>query len=180
MKFNYTGRNLQVSEDMKMQTEAALGKLDKYFDTDVNCNVVFSHFKDNLIIEVTINLPGAFIRSEESDKDLRTALDRVSEVLTRQVVKHKAKLQKKYRGKDTIRIENIPDMAEASPAYDEEEEKIVKTKTYDLRPMMEEEAILQMELVGHNFYVFNNAETNEVNVIYKRNKGGYGILVPKA
>ena len=89
MKFNYTGRNLQVSDDMRDQTEKALGKLDKYFDTDVNCNVVFSHFKDNLIVEATINLPGAFIRAEETDKDIRTALDRVSEVLTRQIVKHK-------------------------------------------------------------------------------------------
>lgn len=177
MKFNYTGRNLQVSDDMRQQTEKTLGKLDKYFDTDVNCNVVFSHFKDNLIVEATINLPGAFIRAEETDRDIRTALDRVSEVLTRQIVKHKAKLQKKFRGKDTIRIENIPDLGPVEE--DHSEEKIVKTKTYDLRPMMEEEAILQMELVGHNFYVFNNAETNQVNVLYKRNKGGYGILVPK-
>lgn len=175
MLFNYTGKNLQVSEDMKKQTEAQLSKLDKFFDEDIKCNVIFSHFKDDIIVEATISLPGTFIRSEEKAKDLRTALDRISEVLTRQVRKHKAKLQKKYRGKDTIRIENIPDFKD----IEAEEEKIVKTKYYSVRPMSEEEASLQMELVGHNFYVFNNAETNEVNVLYKRNNGGYGILVPK-
>lgn len=178
MIINYTGKNLQVTDAMREETEKHLSKLDKYFDEEIRCNVTFSNFKNNSVVEITINLPGAFIRSEEVDPDLRTALDRATDVLSRQIRKHKTKLQKKYRGKETIRLENIPDWPLESDE-EEEEDKIERVKTFSLRPMSEEEAILQMELVGHNFYVFNNSITEEVNVLYKRKNGGYGLIVPE-
>ena len=177
MLINYTGKNIQVTEDMRNLTESALSKLDKFFDREVRCNVTLSEFKTNSVVEVTINLPGSFIRAEESAEDLRTALDRATDRLTRQIRKHKGKLQKRYRGNQGIRVENIPDYT-----FDEteiEDEKIIKTKTFSQRPMTEDEAILQIEMIGHNFFVFNNADTNEVNVIYKRKHGGYGLLTPE-
>lgn len=179
MLINYTGKNIQVTDNMREMVESQLSKLDKFFDEEVRCNVTLSEFKQNKIVEVNIDLPGNFIRAEESDPELRTALDRVTDVLTRQVRRHKGKLQKKYRGKKGIRLENIPDFEYQEFEQTEEEDKIIKTKTYTTRPMDEEEAILQMELIGHNFFAFNNAETNEVNVLYKRKNGGYGILTPE-
>lgn len=176
MLINYTGKNIQITDEMRILTEKKLSKLDKFFDKEVHCNVTLSEFKSNMVVEVTISLPGSFIRAEDLDPDFRTALDKVIDILIRQTRKYKGKLQKKYQGKDTIRIDNIPDFPidEISP----EDDKIVKTKTFSTRPMSEEEAKLQLELVGHNFYVFVNSDTNETNVIYKRKHGGYGILIP--
>lgn len=177
MIINYTGKNLQVTDEMRDEVESQLSKLDKYFDKEVRCDVTLSTFKHNTEVEITIDLPGAFIRSEVSDTDLRTALDRATDVLSRQIRKHKTKLQKKYRGKETIRLENIPDWPKEEA--EDEEDKIVKVKTFSMMPMSEEEAILQMELVGHNFYVFINSANDEVNVLYKRRAGGYGLIVPE-
>lgn len=174
MLINFTGKNLQVTEDMRQMAEKQLSKFDKYFNEEVRCNVTFSEFKENSVVEITINLPGSFIRAEVSDPDLRTALDRATDRLSRQIRKHKTKLKKKYQGKETIRVDNIPDW----PMAEEPNDKIIKTKTFSTRPMSEDEAILQLELVGHNFYVFNNSESNQLNVLYKRKNGGYGLLVP--
>lgn len=176
MLINFTGKNVQVTEDMRQMAENQLGKLDKYFNEEVRCNVTFSEFKENSVVEITINLPGSFIRSEVSDPDLRTALDRATDRLARQIRKHKTRLKKKYQGKETIRIDNIPDWPVQDDSSDSN--KIIKTKTFSTRPMSEDEAILQLELVGHNFYVFNNSESNQINVLYKRKNGGYGLLIP--
>lgn len=175
MLINYTGKNIQVTDDMRDLTEKSLSKLDKFFDKEVRCDVTLSEFKNNFVVEVTIDLPGSFIRAEESAEDLRSALDRVTEILTRQIRKHKGKLQKRYRGKG-IRTDNIPDYTFDESEF--EDEQIVKFKTYSKRPMTEEEAILQIEMIGHNFFVFNNSDSNEINVLYKRKNGGYGLLAP--
>lgn len=180
MKITYTGTNMDITDEIRELTQSHLDKLDKYFDEEVSCNVTFTKRKDVIISEITISLPGAFIRSEESSADLRSSLDRAVEVLSRQIRKYKTRLQKRYIGKDTIRYENIPEWTpEESVDTDSNEGKIVRTKTFDLRPMSEDEAILQLELLGHNFFVFNNAYTNVVNVIYKRKDGGYGLLQPQ-
>lgn len=176
MLINFTGKNVQVTEDMRQMAENQLNKLDKYFNEEVRCNVTFSEFKENSVVEITINLPGSFIRSEVSDPDLRTALDRATDRLARQIRKHKTKLKKKYQGKETIRIDNIPDWPVQDDSSDSD--KIIKIKTFSTKPMSEDEAILQLELVGHNFYVFNNSESNQMNVLYKRQNGGYGLLIP--
>lgn len=178
MKYIFTGKNLQVSEDMKVLAQKKLSKLEKFFNENQTCKVTFSHLKNDQVVEVTFDLPGgAFIRAEETDKTLQSALDRVVDRLTRQIRKHKTKLEKKYKGNQTIRFDNI---SYEEPVPEEEDlEKVVKRKTFDLRPMSVEEAALQMELLGHNFFCFMNSETDQINVIYKRKSSGLGLLEPE-
>lgn len=179
MLITYTGKNIQITDDVREMTEKKLSKLDKYFESEVKCNVVYSKFKDNVVVEITIDIPGAFIRSEETNPDLRTALDKATDVLTRQIRKHKTKLMKKYRSNESIRFENIPDIQPEELKKETDNGKIVKRKTFPVVPMSEEEAILQMELLNHSFFVFINAKTNSMNILYKRVNGGYGLLIPE-
>lgn len=177
MIITYAGKNVQVTEAMKELAEKKLSKLDKFFRDDVPCKVTFSQQRAAQLVEITIGLPGTFIRAEESSNDLQTAVDKAVEVLSRQVRKHKTKLEKKYRGNnESIRFENIPVNEEADNDADA---RIIKTKSLELRPMSADEAILQLELVGHDFYMFKNSDNNEVNVVYKRIDKGYGLLVPE-
>jgi putative sigma-54 modulation protein len=175
MKMNYTGKNVEVTEALKDVTEKKLGKLDKYFQKDIEGNVTFSVEKNRKIIEVTINLPGTILRAEESSDDMYASIDKAVDVLERQMRKHKTKLQRRYQNGETIRFENI------APLLVEEEEKlkVVKRKKFDLKPMSTEEAILQMELLRHNFFVFMNADSEEISVIYKRKDGHYGLIEPE-
>ena len=175
MKMNYTGKNMDVTDALRDVTEKKLSKLDKYFQTDVKGNVTFGTEKNRKIIEVTINLPGTILRAEESSDDMYASIDRAVDVLERQIRKHKTKLQKRYKNTETIRFENVP-----SPTKEDEEDKptLVKRKRFGLKPMSIDEAILQMELLRHNFFVFMDAETEEVSVVYKRKDGNYGLIEP--
>ncbi len=176
MIITYAGKNVQVTDAMKELAEKKLSKLDKFFRSDVLCKVTFSQQRSAQLVEITIELPGTFIRSEESSNDLQTAIDKAVEVLSRQIRKHKTKLEKKYRGNnESIRFENIP----VNEASEELDARIFKTKSLELRPMSADEAILQLELVGHDFYMFRNADSNDINVVYKRVDKGYGLLVPE-
>ena len=174
MKLNFTGKNMDVTEALKDVTNKKLGKLEKYFQEDIQGDVVFSTEKNRQIIEVTINLPGTILRAEESSDDMYVAIDKVIDVLERQIRKHKTKLQRRYNNGETIRFENI-----APLEVEEEGPKIVKTKRFDMKPMSVEESILQMELLRHNFFVFLNAETDDLNVLYKRKDGNYGLIEPE-
>ncbi len=175
MKMNYTGKNMDVTDALRDVTEKKLSKLDKYFQTDVSGNVTFGTEKNRKIIEVTINLPGTILRAEESSDDMYASIDKAIDVLERQVRKHKTKLQKRYKNSETIRFENVP-----SPTKEDEEDKptLVKRKRFGLKPMSTDEAILQMELLRHNFFVFMDAETEDVTVVYKRKDGNYGLIEP--
>lgn len=177
MNLNYTGKNMDLTDALRDVTEKKMGKLDKYFQKDIQGNVTFSSEKNRKIIEVTINLPGTIIRAEESTDDMYASIDKAVDVLERQIRKYKTRLQKKYQNNKTIRFENL------SPLKEEEEEddspKIVRRKRFLLKPMMAEEAILQMELLGHNFYVFMDADTGTSNIIYKRRDGNYGLIEPE-
>jgi len=174
MKLNFTGKNMDVTEALKDVTNKKLGKLGKYFQEDIQGDVVFSTEKNRQIIEVTINLPGTILRAEESSDDMYVAIDKAIDVLERQIRKHKTKLQRRYNNGETIRFENI-----APLEVEEEGPKIVKTKRFDMKPMSVEESILQMELLRHNFFVFLNAETDDLNVLYKRKDGNYGLIEPE-
>ena len=174
MKLNFTGKNMDVTEALKDVTNKKLGKLEKYFQEDIQGDVVFSTEKNRQIIEVTINLPGTILRAEESSDDMYVAIDKAIDVLERQIRKHKTKLQRRYNNGETIRFENI-----APLEVEEEGPKIVKTKRFDMKPMSVEESILQMELLRHNFFVFLNAETDDLNVLYKRKDGNYGLIEPE-
>lgn len=176
MKISISGKNMNITDALREVTEKKLGKLEKYFYEDVLVNATLSVEKNRHIIEVTIPFSGVIIRAEESSDDMYQSIDKVVDVLERQIRKHKTKLQKKNKGLETIRFENI----QALPQEDDDKEpKIVRVKRFAMKPMDAEEAILQMELLRHAFYVFRNAETDEVNIVYKRKDGNYGLIEPE-
>lgn len=177
MKINITGKNMEVTDALKDVTYKKIGKLDKYFDQDVIAYVTLSVEKNRQIIEVTIDLPGTILRAEEYTDDMYASIDKAVDVLERQMRKYKTKLQKRYQNTDTIRFENIKPLTQENNT--EEKPKIVKTKRFPMKPMHKEEALLQMELLGHNFFMFRNGETDEVNVVYKRKDGNYGLIEPE-
>lgn len=176
MKINISGKNMAVTDALKDVTEKKMSKLEKYFFEEVPVNITLSVEKNRQIIEVTIPFSGAIIRAEESTDDMYQSIDKVIDVLERQIRKHKTKLQKKSKGLETIRFENI----QALPTVDKEKEpSIVRTKRFAMKPMDAEEAVLQMELLRHAFFVFRNAESDDVNIVYKRKDGNYGLIEPE-
>ena len=169
-----SGRNLDVTDALRDTIQSKLGKLDRFFHKELEAQVTLSVEKNRHIIEVTIPFNGSILRAEESTDDMYKSIDGVVDKLIRQFRKQKSKLQNRINRYETIRFENIKD-------YDEdntEEFKIVRTKKFVIKPMDPEEAVLQMELLDHDFYVFVDAETNDVNVVYRRNDGNYGLIEP--
>lgn len=179
MKITISGKNMEVTNGLRDAVEKKIGKLDKFFHEGVPADVTLSVEKNRHIIEVTIPFSGAILRAEESSEDMYASIDRVVDILDRQIRKHKTKLQKRTNNGKTIRFENIPAFVETDKTEKTEEPSIVKTKKFAIKPMDEEEAILQMELLRHSFFVFRNAETDEVNVVYKRKDGNYGLIEPQ-
>jgi len=175
MKITISGKNIEVTDALRDVTEKKLSKLEKYFQQDVAVDVTLSVERNRQIIEVTIPFSGARLRAEESTDDMYGSIDNVIDVLERQIRKHKTKLQRRTQMGETIRFENITSLP-VDP--NEKEPKIVKTKKFAMKPMDEEEAVLQMELIRHSFFVFRNSDTDEVNVVYKRKDGNYGLIEP--
>lgn len=176
MLVSILGRNLKVTEAMEYNFENKLSRLDKYFTEEVEAKVTASHQKNQMKVEVTIPFRTGMIRAEAEDMDLYNGLDTVIDKLSKQLSKQKERMERKHA--DTIRYESIEDYV---PSEDEmqEEEKIVKRKEFVYKPMSEEDAILQMELLGHDFFVFDNFETEKVAVLYKRKDGHYGLIEHK-
>jgi len=172
MKVKVIGKNIEVTTALKEVIEKKLTKFEKYFDPNVMATAKLSVVKNNHIMEVTIPFNGIILRGEEATADMYTSLDKVCDKLDGQMRKQKTKLENRYHG-DSVRFKDIPPMDED----DNEESKIVKVKKFNVKPMSEEEAILQMELLGHSFFVFKNSEDLEVNVVYKRKDGNYGLIV---
>lgn len=175
MKITVTGKNIEVTNALRSVVEKKLEKLDKYFKPDIEAQVTLSVEKNRQIIEVTIPFNGVILRGEEANEDMYASIDLVIDKLERQIRKQKTKLQKRMHG-DSLRFQFIPDY---EGDKSKEESKIVKTKRFAMKPMSSEEAVLQMELIGHNFFVFENGDTGEVNVIYKRKDGNYGLIEPE-
>lgn len=173
MRIEIRGDKLKVTDSIKSQIEEKLGKLDQYFNQpeEIKAYVVVRVKNNEQIIEVTIPTPKFTLRSETSHEDLYAAINLSVDKLERQIRKNKTKLKKKF--KDALRYEMMEDIEEQEP---EEESLISKRKTVDLKPMDEEEAILQMELLGHDFYIFKNVDTDNISVVYKRKDGKYGII----
>ena len=174
MKFIISGRNIDVTEGLRAAVEDKIGKLEKYFTTDTEVHVTMSVEKDRQKIEVTIPVKGNIIRSEQVSNDMYVSIDLVEEIIERQLKKYKTKLVDKkqsagYFSQDFIEKDYM----------DEEDVKIVRTKKFDIKPMYPEDACIQMELLGHGFFVFCNAETDEVNVVYKRKGNTYGLIEPE-
>ena len=176
MKFNIHGKKLEVTESIKEYIENKIGRLDKYFDNpdNITATVSIKLSGKKQVVEVTINTHSFVIRGEEANNDLYASIDLVSDKIERQIRKNKTRMHKKIN-KDKIKDFNL--------AYESEPEEkndiIVKRKIIETKPMDEEEAILQMELLGHDFFVFKNANTDEFNIIYKRKEGNYGIIETK-
>lgn len=177
MRITITGRNIELTSGIKKAVEEKLGKLEKYFRPETDVHVTLSVEKDRQKIEVTIPTKGHTIRAEEVSNDMYVSIDLVEETIERQLIKYRTKIvSKKLNAAANFKAEYLEDN------YDDEEEeevKIVRSKRYDLKPMYPEDACIQMELLGHDFFVFVNAETDEVNVVYKRKGNTYGIIEPE-
>lgn len=174
MKFIITGRNIDVTPGLKNAVEDKIGKLEKYFTPDTEVHVTLSVEKDRQKIEVTIPVKGTVIRSEQISSDMYVSIDLVEEIIERQLKKYKNKLIERQQGSHYLK----PEFMEKDYAEDDEI-KIVRTKKFDIKPMYAEDACIQMELTGHNFFVFCNAETDQVNVVYKRKGNTYGLIEPE-
>ncbi|RVU55608.1 ribosome hibernation-promoting factor, HPF/YfiA family [Anaerosphaera multitolerans] len=172
MLLKLVGKNMDLTESLKAQAEKKFSKLDNYFNEEIEGRVVFSTQKNNMTVEVTIFLPGTILRAEETTQDMYASIDKALDSLERQVRKYKTRLKKRYQDNSrTIRFENV-----VSEEPEVETGKIIRRKKFNLRPMNEEEAALQMELLNHNFFIFLNAENDEVEVLYKRRDGNYGLI----
>lgn len=180
MKYNIRGENIEVTPPIREYVEKKIGKLNRYFDTppssDVHVNL--SVYNDEQRIEVTIPMPELLLRAEEQHADLYAAIDLVVDKLERQIRKHKTKVNRKFRQKGSPKY-IFADLEQDEKNKEENNEiEIVRTKRFNLKPMDSEEAILQMDMLGHSFFVFTNAETNATNVVYKRKDGKYGLIEP--
>jgi putative sigma-54 modulation protein len=174
MRYTITGRNVNVTPGLRAAIEEKIGKLDRYFNPDTEVIVTLSVQKDRQKIEVTIPVKGSIIRAEESSSDMYVSIDLVEEIIERQMKKYKNKLIDK---KQSAQAFSDLFLNEEVPA--DEEIQIVKAKRFAMKPMDPEEACVQMELLGHNFYVFLNADTEQVNVVYKRKGNTYGLIEPE-
>ncbi|MGG3956368.1 ribosome-associated translation inhibitor RaiA [Bhargavaea massiliensis] len=179
MKYNIRGENIEVTQAIREYVEKKIGKLERYFESTegVTVHVNLKVYNDKQAkIEVTIPMPQIVLRAEERHDDMYAAIDLVVDKLERQIRKHKTKVNRKMREKEANGITLAPSAPVATEEHEEEEFEIVRMKSFSLKPMDSEEAILQMNMLGHNFYVFINAETNRTNVVYKRKDGKYGLI----
>jgi len=175
MKLNIRGDKIEVTESIKAYVEEKLSKLDKYFKEDIEAKVLIRVRNNLQFIEVTIPTNKFTIRAEAGNADLYTAIDKAEEILERQIRKNNTRIRDKYK-KETITEFNFELNIEEDL---EEPNKIIKRKTIDIKPMDEEEAILQMELLNHDFFMFKNVDEECISVIYKRKDGEYGIINSK-
>ncbi|GIP40995.1 ribosomal subunit interface protein [Paenibacillus sp. J31TS4] len=183
MHYNIRGTNLEITEPLREYVEKKLGKLERYFEQPIQseANVKMSVLKDRQNVEVTIPLSGVLLRAEEKGNDMYASIDLVVDKLERQIRKHKTKVNRKIRQENDVKTLFIEDPVanEQQPHEEEEPFELVKTKRFTLKPMDVEEAILQMNMIGHNFFVFSNsADAEQVNVVYKRHDGTYGLIEP--
>ena len=173
MKISIYGKQMTVRESLKVLVEKKLRKFDKFFGEDTEAFVTCKVRKGVKIIEITVNYGGTAFRSEEESDTFITALDRAIEGLERQIRKNKTRLEKRLTRGAFVITEDDDD------EYEEESEFEIRTKTFPFKPMTPEEAILQMNLIGHSFFAFTDAETEEVCVVYKRKEGNYGLIIPE-
>jgi putative sigma-54 modulation protein len=173
MKVNIIGRQMNVWNEMKETIDQKLGKLDKYFNDEASATVTLSSKRSYKCLEITINVSGFIFRSEVEDETFRNALDRAINAIERQIRKNKTRLQRKLR---QGAFDN--GIVDTNEDFEEEKEFHVRTKSFSIKPMSVEEAILQMNLLKHDFYVFYHDETGKTCVVYRRRDGDYGLIVP--
>jgi putative sigma-54 modulation protein len=181
MNYNIRGENIEVTPALREYVEKKISKLERYFTETPNANVhvnLKSYSDRSAKVEVTIPMKNLLLRAEEIHDDMYAAIDLIADKLERQIRKHKTKVNRKFREKGNMNalFTTLVEEPEAPAVEEENELEIVRKKSFDLKPMDSEEAILQMNLLGHNFFVFINAETNRTNVVYKRKDGRYGLI----
>jgi len=174
MRYIISGKNIDVTEGLKTAVYEKIGKLERYFTPDTEVHVTFSVEKERQKIEVTIPIKGNIIRAEQVSNDMYVSIDLVEEIIERQLRKYKNKLLDYKQAAANFNKAFIED-----EDHEDDSIKIVKTKKFAIKPMDAEEACVQMELLGHNFFVFRNAQTDEVNVVYKRKGNTYGLIEPE-
>ena len=182
MNFNIRGENIEVTPAIRNYVEKKVGKLERYFDetpaspVHVNLQVI----NNQQIIEITIPMPQLLLRAEETHTDMYAAIDLVVEKLERQIRKHKTKVNRKFRQEGSLKY-MFRNELESGPVHEEDDSdiEIVRTKRFSLKPMDAEEAVLQMDMIGHSFFVFSNSVTGETNVVYRRKDGRYGLIEPQ-
>ena len=174
MRITISGKNIDITDGLRQAVEDKLSKLERYFTPETDIVVTLSVEKERQKIEVTIPVKGNIIRSEQVSNDMYVSIDLVEEVIERQLKKYKNKIVDQKQSAGNFQQEFIEKEIE-----DEEEIKIIRTKRFGMKPMYPEDACIQMELLGHNFFVFQNAETEEVYVVYKRKGNTYGLIEPE-
>ena len=174
MNYIISGKNIEVTDGLKAAVYEKIGKLDKYFTDSTEVHVTFSVEKERQKIEVTIPVKGNVIRAEQVSDDMYVSIDLVEEVIDRQINKYRKKLVDQNQNASFFQKEFLED-----EDLDDEEIHIIRSKKFAVKPMDAEEACIQMELLGHNFFVFRNSETDEVNVVYKRKGNTFGLIEPE-
>ncbi|MFA6849706.1 MAG: ribosome-associated translation inhibitor RaiA [Selenomonadaceae bacterium] len=173
--FTIRGKNIEITPALREYVEKRVGKVTKYFDKVGEITVLLTVSKGRHIVEVTVPVQGVLLRGEEATMDMYTSIDLVIEKLERQIHKHKTKLEKRFRGggfkSEAFAAPIVPEKIDESDDY-----PIVKTKRFAVKPMDVQEAIMQMNLLNHDFFVFRDATTEEVNVVYRRNDGNYALI----
>lgn len=177
MNISIIGRQVNVRDDMKALVEKKLAKFDRYFPNGADAAVTFRRVRDSECMEITISVGGTLFRAEESTPDFRTSLARCVDTIEGQIRKNKTRLEK--RMKSTFAAAEAAVMEEASAPIEEEGDFDIRVKSFPLKPMTPEEAILQMNLLGHAFYAFEDADSGATCVVYKRNAGSYGLIIPE-
>ncbi|MGG0824176.1 ribosome-associated translation inhibitor RaiA [Paenibacillus turicensis] len=178
MNFSIRGQQIEVTEALKDYLDKKLSRLDKYFDAPPTSegNVTLSVVRGLHAVEVTIPLTGVVLRAEDRSDDMYASMDAVVDKLERQIRKHKTKINRKFRQEGSLKTLFVEGTSSDNAELENDEFEVVRTKRFTLKPMDVEEAILQMNMVGHNFFVFSNIDTRTVNVVYKRNDGKYGLI----
>ena len=174
MRVTITGKNMEISDYLRDLALKKMTKLERYFPSNTVAQVTMAVEKNRHIVEVTIPYAGGLIRGEEVTGDMYASIDNVIAKVERQIIRHRTKLEKNL--KTDAFNEPVPEY------FDDEDEdgpKVVKVKRFSIKPMSEEEAILQMDLLGHSFFVFMNSETNDINVLYRRKDGNLGLIEPE-
>ena len=175
MRYTIIGKNIEVTEGLKAAVQDKIGKLERYFDSDTEIHATLAVEKDRQKIEVTIPVKGTIIRAEQESSDMYVSIDLVEEIIERQLKRYKNKLV------DAKQEAGFSKLLAEEEAIEDDSIEITRVKRFAMKPMDAEEACVQMELLGHSFYVFRNAETDEVNVVYKRKGKGnsYGLIEPE-
>ncbi|MGM9946336.1 MAG: ribosome hibernation-promoting factor, HPF/YfiA family [Lysinibacillus sp.] len=179
LKFNIRGENIEVTPAIREYVEAKVEKVERYFNEDVNAtaNVNLKVYNDKQTkVEVTIPMKSVTLRAEERNNDMYAAIDLIVDKLERQIRKHKTKVNRKFREREGAGVYFANVTQNGAEVEQEEEYQIVRTKQFDLKPMDQEEAILQMNMLGHDFYIYTDAESDSTNIVYKRKDGKYGLI----